>query len=332
MTEVLLIRAAQATPFIETSRRLGAPVSKFARQAGLPLSEVQKKEGVIGERSLWDFIELVSKQPGFSLFGYQTALDHPVDATAILGGMSVRHGENLKTLLESFISGVKTESSGADYSLSLRGGKPWFIRQPVFQDSGARWQAELYVISFMIQTIRLCSSGDWLPQEIHVCAISPGDRIPPEWNGIKLIEAKETRIKLSNELLSLPPKYGDDTEQSETARKWGSNAPLQFVDLVDRQIWSNTVGMEQAAAEVGMSPTTLKRRLGTMGTTYRKLLLERRITHASRLLTSSGMRVAEIAKAMGYTSVSNFSRAFTQATGKSPSDYRSAKSSNPLVC
>ena len=93
-------------------------------------------------------------------------------------------------------------------------------------------------------------------------------------------------------------------------------------DLVDRQIWSRRVGLTGAARELGMSPATLKRRFHAMNTSYSKILAQRRSQHAIRLLESSDISIREIAESLGYTAVSNFSRAFAREQGVSPSQWR----------
>jgi len=71
-----LIRAAQAKPFIETAARLGLPVKNLARKADMPYKPVRTGDGVIGERSLWRFVELAINYKDCEHLGYITALDH----------------------------------------------------------------------------------------------------------------------------------------------------------------------------------------------------------------------------------------------------------------
>ena len=82
--KILLLKAAQAKPFVETAMRLGAPVKSLARQASMPIRPVLAGEGVIGEHSLWRFIELAGRHCSCEQIGYLTALDHPVTSTGLL--------------------------------------------------------------------------------------------------------------------------------------------------------------------------------------------------------------------------------------------------------
>jgi AraC-like DNA-binding protein len=93
-------------------------------------------------------------------------------------------------------------------------------------------------------------------------------------------------------------------------------------DLIDRQIWSQKIGLEILAQELGMSSSTLKRRLSKLKTSYREMLLGRRLHQARRLIDNSDLSIGRIAKILGYTAVSNFSRTFHSATGYYPTELR----------
>ena len=278
--------------------------------------------GVIGEHALWEFVGLLGQLPGYEVYGYQVALDHPLTETRQLGGMEIQAGDTLKDLLEAFFSDIAKQSDGCAYSLVREDGSYWFVRSPFLKGHIASWQAELYVIAFMIQIIRLYAPDGWLPDELQLYAREENDRIPQEWQGIRLVAAQETRIKLSRELLQQPAPTPQIITEPSAEPQTSLYSLLHISDLIDRQIWGNSIGFDKAAKELGMSGTTLKRRLRAQGNGYSKLLQERRMHHASRLLSTSDLSVSEIALAMGYSKVSNFSRAFTRVNGISPSRYR----------
>ncbi len=81
-------------------------------------------------------------------------------------------------------------------------------------------------------------------------------------------------------------------------------------------------GLEAAAAQLRMSPRTLRRKLQQINTTYQTILDETRQQLATRYLSRTQMSVQEIAGVLGYTDPSNFGRAFRKWTGRSPSDLR----------
>jgi AraC-like DNA-binding protein len=84
-------------------------------------------------------------------------------------------------------------------------------------------------------------------------------------------------------------------------------------------------GFEALAESLGMSLSTLRRRLDAEGTSYRLLKDGLRRDAALRQLSQSRKPVAEIALALGFTEPSAFHRAFRQWTGVSPGDYRQGR-------
>ena len=93
--------------------------------------------------------------------------------------------------------------------------------------------------------------------------------------------------------------------------------------------------LEEAAAKLEMSTRTLKRKLANAGTSYSVLLAEVRRTRGERLLQSEKRSIEEVASALGYSDVANFTRAFRRWTGTTPAAYRrtalgSSRTTRPL--
>jgi AraC-like DNA-binding protein len=81
---------------------------------------------------------------------------------------------------------------------------------------------------------------------------------------------------------------------------------------------------ETCAEELGLSLSTLRRRLRGEGTSYRALKDHVRRDMALHQLTQTRRSVADIATQLGFAEASAFHRAFRQWTGVSPGDYRAA--------
>jgi AraC-like DNA-binding protein len=81
------------------------------------------------------------------------------------------------------------------------------------------------------------------------------------------------------------------------------------------------------AAEVGravsVSERTLRRLFqDTLGLSWRTYLLHARMLRAMALLAGRGQSVQETSSAVGFDSLSSFTRAFTQFCGETPTTYR----------
>ena len=322
-----LIRAAQIKPFVETAKRLGVPVKHLAHESGLPIEAVERGEGVIGEAAAWRFVERASQYPNCEHLGYLTALDHPVTHPAQLGGMEITLADSLREILEVFCQEVIGESDSCKYRLVEQSNRIWFTRELVITDVSDGWQPEQYVLTFIIQIVRLCAPGNWLPKKIRIATRGAPVVLPAEWYAIDFEWGwHRTEMLLEADVLKCGPRLVDDQYLALPKTSKAGRDAMAVQDLVDRQIWSNQMGLEVAARELGMSPATLKRRLDALHTRYSAILSKRRLHHAVRLLEHSHLSIREIAASLGYSAVSNFSRAFRKAQGMSPRQWRSAQS------
>ncbi|MDI1300557.1 MAG: AraC family transcriptional regulator ligand-binding domain-containing protein [bacterium] len=81
-------------------------------------------------------------------------------------------------------------------------------------------------------------------------------------------------------------------------------------------------GAAELAANLAMSSRTLSRRLSEEGSSLPALMEDVRIERAEMLLIGSDMALARIARQVGYSDLSTFSRAFKRVKGRPPSTLR----------
>lgn len=96
----------------------------------------------------------------------------------------------------------------------------------------------------------------------------------------------------------------------------------EFAALVERDFRSAR-RVSDYAAELGVTPTHLTRVCnGTSGRSASRLLAERKIGEARRMLADTRMPIKEIAAELGYASSAHFTRAFRTCTGLAPLAFR----------
>jgi len=88
--------------------------------------------------------------------------------------------------------------------------------------------------------------------------------------------------------------------------------------------------LEEAAEELHMSTSQLRKRLYRAGTSYKNLVLEVRMALASHYLESTHLTIQEIAYLLDYAQPGPFSRAFKKYHGHSPRTMRDLASS-PVI-
>ncbi|WP_186828388.1 AraC family transcriptional regulator [Pseudomonas chlororaphis] len=101
----------------------------------------------------------------------------------------------------------------------------------------------------------------------------------------------------------------------------GGMASLVRRTLVERMPWRFPT-VDTMANELSVHPRALRRLLEHEGTTYKDLLADVRCRLAIEYLRNTRITTEEIASRLGYSDAANFRRAFSQWTGKTPSEYR----------
>ena len=141
----------------------------------------------------------------------------------------------------------------------------------------------------------------------------------------------ETVLVFDAAVLALPirtPQTGVLTYLEAYARDVLARLPADddILDQVERVVVTamsrGVPEMHQVAAQLGMSPRTLQRRLADRETTFQALLDGVRRSYAERYLRDARLSLAEIAFLLGFSEPSNFHRAFRRWTGTTPSAFR----------
>jgi AraC-like DNA-binding protein len=91
---------------------------------------------------------------------------------------------------------------------------------------------------------------------------------------------------------------------------------------IDASLRHGDATLDGTARVLEISGRTLQRHLGRMGTSHSEMLAEIRLKIACRLLVGSSKPLSDIAKFLGYTNASSFSRSFARLMKIQPVVYR----------
>ncbi|AHI28126.1 AraC family transcriptional regulator [Marinobacter similis] len=112
--------------------------------------------------------------------------------------------------------------------------------------------------------------------------------------------------------------------KEELGRLGGGRTLVQQVrDLVFDE-GMGFASIEEVAAKLNVTPRTLQRRLRAEDMVFRELVESMRQQHAMRLLAVGQKSIGQVSDLLGYSDVTNFSRAFRRWTGRSPREYARA--------
>jgi AraC-like DNA-binding protein len=93
-------------------------------------------------------------------------------------------------------------------------------------------------------------------------------------------------------------------------------------DIIRSQIGVSTVSLDAAAKSLNTSVRTLQREMDREGLSFREMTRRVRTERAVELLRETDQPVTAIATELGYSSPSNFTRAFRRETQMTPGGFR----------
>jgi len=150
--------------------------------------------------------------------------------------------------------------------------------------------------------------------------------------GKVVFDAETSELRIPVDWLSRPVTTANtvmsDVTRSVCDRMLGPGATrrLDTTRVVRRLLISrpgqHMLRLEEAAEELHMSTSQLRKRLYRSGTSYKNLVLEVRMALASHYLESTYLTIQEIAYLLDYAQPGPFSRAFKKYHGLSPSAMR----------
>lgn len=92
--------------------------------------------------------------------------------------------------------------------------------------------------------------------------------------------------------------------------------------IVSSELSSRTLNKDRVAERLHISTRGLQLKLAARDTSFQEILDHTRRTHALAFMSRNSVSVTEAAFSLGFSEVSNFTRAFKRWTGMAPSQYR----------
>jgi AraC-like DNA-binding protein len=236
------------------------------------------------------------------------------------------------TLLEvlyGILANFSSESTAANYELVLSGGEARFRGSRTYTPRYSEAQADATFISFIVSLIRLWVGRAWNAKYLSVTTGSvksiPDWILPP--SSLTRGPKNELSIGFPPDWLSIAKKsldYENNLDELSNYRfgQIGKTYVQVVEDFLNKHLDDSNLNLAQAAAVCGISERALQRIFDDYGKSFTAFLSELKKARSIELLENSEMKIASIARSLGYLNTSNYCRAFRNWTGRSPSQYR----------
>lgn len=315
---------------------LDAAIAAGLDPARLPLTLARDAEGESFEAripydaqlALWETLMRTLDDPGFPVFA--GARTQPRDYDVV--GFAYMTRANLREALDQahrygsvWGDGSTWDVAHAERILTLT----LHVEDPA--RLGGRCLSEC-LLAEIIHSGRLLTGTDFRPIEVRFRHPAPRDtraieaffRAPvrfacPESQLVIEASAMATPLlKADPDLAAFFAHRADDLLERHSVE---GLAPRLRV-LLEGELGRALPTLETAAARLGVSARTLRRRLQEEGTTFQDTLDETRCELAKRHLGEDKLALGEVAFLLGFSEPSAFHRAFKRWTGQTPLSYR----------
>jgi AraC-like DNA-binding protein len=318
-------------PFINFFNEIGAPKERYLREAKIPAAYRDPPNAPVPLHSAYRFLEKAAHTEGVKnsglIVGQNTSLDD-------IGpyGYIIQQSNTIYEYLQKGIQLIESQSSGLKFWLSSHDGELRFNTYASGNSDYGRSQAEMHSLIITVNTLRKMVSEQWTPKELNLSKIHT-EKLP-EIEALAdtqiTVEGNHSWFVLPRSMLSMSFQRNDeDSLSSGTIEQYlNSSLPVDFLiaikHIVEMLLLQGQSKIELAAEAAGMTVRTLQRRLTESGISYTQLVNTARVDIAARWLQAGELTITEIARILGYTDASNFTRAFRRQTGMTPQAFREA--------
>jgi len=303
---------------------LGAASHRYLNEARIPPDLLSHPDAVVGAHGLMVFLDAALADTGWRLLGFEAGAT-PLAEHGVVG-RNVVQAPTLYQAVRRLLHGAQRESSFIEGRIAFDGDRVWICRTPTVGTRAQRQQIELYNLHLLLQLIRLALGDEAQPEAVCFTAVDEAllrdhpflGRLSARFGGLFMGVAVPLEA-LAEPMPGTMGKEDGSPSQTEDVLRLDHLAALRRI-LQSQLPYQPT--LETLSRSTGLSGRSLQRLLQNRGYSFSRLLQEVVLERALEYLHDPGLPVMEIARSLGYTDITHFSRAFRRMTGLSPSAYR----------
>jgi AraC-like DNA-binding protein len=309
-------------------RRLGADPAAVLRCAGLPPTALDDPDAAISYAQIGALLGCAALATGLEHIGLLTGAGWQLDHLGLVGQL-VRNSPTFGDALQSAV---------LHHWLNGAGGAPFLFRAGSTVEIGYALYAtgvphsdHVYdaALSAWFALLRELRGGaSWVPSQVLLPRSRPANVAPylrtfgaPVTFDSDYAALRFPASQLTERLAGADPRRLVALGQTLTAIGPEPIAPRSH-RLVRIMLARGDTKAESLAATLSLSRRTLDRRLKAHDLSFQAVLDGVRYEAAQQLLEISNVDIGSVARALGYTEPSPFTRAFRRWSGQTPSEWR----------
>ena len=313
---------------------LNEDIQPLLDQVSISPDEFLNPDYRVSAKKINQLLELASKQVNDPCFAVSIA-DYVHPSTFSVLGYSMLASDTMKEVLQrlsrykkivSNTCDLKAEETNTGFQLTM------YVQKDVQDEFVLSEQSTLAFLSTIMKFLRGLSKENYSPLKVSFTASRPAyhDQLAQYFNCEISYGAEQTFILFDKDSVEKKLPTGNiHVTQLHDKVLLDFMTKLDESDLVSRVqskiMDSITLGLphqEDIAKSLNMSLRNLQRKLGEKGTHFKDILDETRHNLAIQYVKQPNLSLGEISYLLGFSSVTNFSRAFKRWTSEAPGQYR----------
>ncbi|MGI9263114.1 MAG: helix-turn-helix domain-containing protein [Woeseiaceae bacterium] len=319
-----LIRLSSVNPFLLELARRNVDGRELLRRFGLPDVVPASSDLFASAVTVYEVVEecaIVADDPhlGFKVGRNIDFAEWEPIARALTDA------ETVGDLLQKFVVNSLDHSSATEFFVRTEGERTTFGFTRVVIPDFRPAQIDAFYLGLFAKLLMQATGPRWEHTDVLAKVAFLG-AIPPLPGLPRLAQGDNTGMRISFPTAWQFSPLRKSAFATAVAPVVKEQVPETIVESVRAALRPHmheaNLTVDKAANICGFEKRSLARKLRAEGTTIIKEISSVRFEWAQDKLATSGMRIAEIGEAVGFTDPTVFSRAFKNWSGRSPMDYR----------
>lgn len=264
-------------------------------------------------------------------------LDAPYSTSPISGvGHAVRSAPDVRTMLDCASRYIVVHSHACEMAWSLQAGRLEISYRVTDPSLTLRRQDAEFTIGSLFARMQASTHNRFTPLRVDFAHAQPADislhreifQCPLRFNQPVNMLVWPGEV-LDEPLVTADPRLYQallpGLEEQRRQRLADTDLTTRIGLVIEANLGSGKIGIDDVASELCMSKRTLQRRLQELELEFVELVEEIRQAIATDLISQTSFSLTEIALRLGYNEASSFTRAFRRWTGLTPLKYRQQK-------
>jgi AraC-like DNA-binding protein len=316
---------------------LGADPAFVTEQTEWDISNLSDPDATLPTRTVANVLSRAAEVSKCPHFGLLLAKRRDLKTYLGLVGQVTQAAETLGDGLREGFKLFTLHSQGPHWVLHSSGTVSYVTRHiDNFLEHGSVQSTQL-AVGLMWRLIRLLSNGKWHPTMVSLSFKKPVNTLVYKrfFSAPILFDADVSSVTFHTDDLNIALPRHDEyllnvlktyAETIQTAPR--RDLKDEVTDLVRKNLLEGQTEIEQIAKFFPFRQRALQRKLNSLGTSYRQILHDVRLSVAKDRMLNSSSSLSRIADALGYLDQGSFTKAFKSQTGLTPRAWRQQTQKN----